>query len=58
MVVDLTNSSRYYSADADGTSEFQYSGPDLPTVYHRKVLVGLREEMHFCVLLHLASLEQ
>ena len=41
MVIDLTNSSRYYSADSDGTSEFEYSGPNPPTVYHRKVLVSL-----------------
>ena len=39
MVIDLTNSSRYYSADSDGTSEFEYSTSDLLTVYHRKVLV-------------------
>lgn len=46
MVIDLTNSSRYYSADSDGTSEFEYSAPDLPTVYHRKVLVLLAKENH------------
>ncbi|KAL3142910.1 hypothetical protein ABBQ38_003198 [Trebouxia sp. C0009 RCD-2024] len=37
MVVDLTNSSRYYTADADGTSDFRYPGPDPPAVYHRKI---------------------
>lgn len=41
MVVDLTNSSRYYTADADGTSDFRYPGPDPPAVYHRKVRVGI-----------------
>lgn len=42
MVVDLTNSSRYYSADSDGTSEFQYSSPDHDPIYHRKVQVLLK----------------
>lgn len=51
MVIDLTNSSRYYSADSDGTSEFEYSAPDLPTVYHRKVLVLLEQENHISFML-------
>ena len=48
MVIDLTNSNRYYSADSDGTSEFEYSTPDLPTVYHRKVLVLFETANHSC----------
>lgn len=36
MVIDLTNSGRYYDADSDGTSEFKYADKN-PAVYHRKV---------------------
>lgn len=38
MVIDLTNSSRYYEFDeSDATSEFQYSGGDAPPIFYRKV---------------------
>ena len=38
MVIDLTNSSRYYSFDESaGTSEFQYPGKDPPSIFYRKV---------------------
>lgn len=38
MVIDLTNSSRYYSFDESaGTSEFQYPGIDPPSIFYRKV---------------------
>jgi len=43
MVIDLTNSSKYYSFDESaGTSEFQYPGNDSPSIFYRKVkLIGL-----------------
>ena len=37
MVIDLTNSSRYYVSDDDGTSEFEYPKNE-PPIYHRKVV--------------------
>lgn len=38
MVIDLTNSSRYYEFDeSDATSEFRYSGGDAPPIFYRKV---------------------
>ena len=38
MVIDFTNSSRYYSFDESaGTSEFQYPGKDPPSIFYRKV---------------------
>ena len=38
MVIDLTNSDRYYWFDDQGTSEFQY---DTDPVFHRKVRLCL-----------------
>ena len=38
MVIDLTNSSRYYTFDETcGTSEFEYPGTDAQSVFYRKV---------------------
>ncbi len=51
MVIDLTNSSRYYEFDeATGTSEFRYPGSDAPQVFHRKVVHISCSTMCVCTL--------
>lgn len=37
MIIDLTNSEKYYKIYGDGESEFEYS-PEQGSIFHRKVL--------------------
>ena len=57
MVIDLTNSRRYYDFDdATGRSEFQYA--EGPEVFHRKVLLACKSTNLYrkCTVLSLPML--